>query len=249
MWAEIDPIAAIAIGLMGGILMTAALYWAAAHWKRRSGFAFCLPAFLIYVLLFVATYRHSVVNADAGPDGIPDYAMTALLLGQAAISAFGVAIAVLAVFGLYLAMLPRLDRPVNRVRAYGSCAITCMVIAVLFNPNGAVRKLEAPAAAAIVAVDQNDIDDAMRAKAKETLEKLRELGVITRVETDETSITHYVSEHFIALPDDVVEEYARAAFVHHVHTDSGGPRPVVLRESTSGRRIAIRDQDGKFQRF
>lgn len=248
MWAEIDSIAAVAIGLMGGILMTVALYWAAAHWKRRSGFAYCLPAFLIYVLLFVATYRHSVVNADTGSGGIPDYAVTALLLGQAAISAFGVAIVVLAVFVLYLAMMPRLDRPVNRVRAYSGCAIVCMVIAVLFNPNGAVRKLEPPAAA-IVAADPNRIDAAMLARAKQTLEKLRELGVINRIESDETSITHYVSEHFIALPDDVVEEYARAAFVHHIHNDSGSPKPVVLRETTSGRRIAVRDQDGTFQRF
>jgi hypothetical protein len=247
MWAEIDPIAAIAIGLMGGILMTAALYVVAVRWKRRSGFAYCLPAFLIYVLMFVATYRHSVVNADAGPGGIPDYAVTALLLGQAAISSLGVAIAVLAGFGMYLALLPRLDRPVNRVRAYGSCAIMCMVVAVLFNPNGAVRKLEAPAA--VVAADPNTIDAAMLARAKETLEKLLELGVITRIETDETAITHYVSEPFIALPDDVVEEYARAAFVHHIHHDSGSPKPVVLRDTTSGRRIAVRDQDGNFQRF
>lgn len=249
MWAEINPIAAIAIGLVGGILMTAALYVAAAHWKRRCGFAYCMPAFLIYVLLFVATYRHSVVNADTGPGGISDYAVTALLLGQAAISAFGVAIAVLAVFGTYLAMLPKLDRPVNRVRAYGSCAIMCMIIAVLFNPNGAVRKLEAPATVAIVAADSKSTDAAMLARAKQTLEKLRELGVITRIEADETSITHYVSEHFIALPDDVVEEYARAAFVHHFHSDLGGAKPVVLRETTSGRRIAIRDQEGNFQRF
>jgi len=82
-----------------------------------------------------------------------------------------------------------------------------------------------------------------------TLEKLLELGVITRIETDETAITHYVSEPFIALPDDVVEEYARAAFVHHIHNDSGTPKPVVLRDTTSGRRIAVRDQDGNFQRF
>jgi len=249
MWAETDPIAAIAIGLLGGVLMTAALFLAAVHWKRRSGFAYCMPAFLIYGLLFVATYRHSVVNADTGLSEIPDYAVTALHLGQAAVSAFGVAVAVLAVFGLYLSILPRLDRPVNRIRAYGGCAILCMVIAVLFNPNGAVRKLEAPAAAAIVAVDPDRADAAMRKKAKETLEKLRELGVVIRIETDETAITHYVSEHFVALPDDVVEEYARAAFVHHVHNDSGTAKPVILRETTSGRRIAIRDQDGSFQRF
>lgn len=249
MWAEIDPIAATAIGLLGGVLMTAAVYVAAVHWKRRAGLAYCLPAFLIYVLLFVATYRHSVVNADTGLQEIPEYAVTALLLGQAAISAFGVAVAVLAVFGLYLSMLPRLDRPVNRVRAYGSCAIVCMVIAVLFNPNGAVRKLETPAAAAIIAVDPDKVDDAIHVKAKETVAKLRELGVITRIETDETAITHYVSEHFLALTDDVVEEYARAAFVHHIHYDSGSAKSVILRESNSGRRIAIRDKDGTFQRF
>lgn len=247
MWAEIDPITAIAIGLMGGILMTAALYVTAARWKRRSGFAYCLPAFLIYGLLYIATFRHSVVNADAGPAGIPDYAVTALLLGQAAVSALGVAIAVLLVFGLYLALLPRLDRPVNRIRAYGSCAILCLVVAVLFNPNAAVRKLEAPAAP--IAADPNTIDATMLARAKETLEKLLELGVITRIETDETAITHYVSEPFIALPDDVVEEYAQAAFIHHIHNDSGNPKPVVLRDTVSGRRIAVRDQDGTFQRF
>jgi hypothetical protein len=122
-----------------------------------------------------------------------------------------------------------------------------MIIAVLFNPNGAVRKLEAPAA--VVAVDPNTIDATMLSRAKETLEKLLELGVITRIETDETAITHYVSEPFIALPDDVVEEYARAAFVHHIHNDSGSPKPVVLRDTTSGRRIAVWDQDGNFQRF
>ncbi len=249
MWAEIDPIAATAIGLLGGVLMAAAVYVAAVHWKRRSGLAYCLPAFLIYVLLFVATYRHSVVNADTGTHEISEYAVTALLLGQAAVSAFGVAVAVIAVFGLYLSMLPRLDRPVNRVRAYGSCAIVCMVIAVLFNPNGAVRKLEAPAAAAIVAIDPNTVDGAMRRKAENTLQKLRELGVIIRIETDESAITHYVSEHFIALPDDDVEEYARAAFVHHIQNDSGSAKSVILRESKSGRRIAIRDKDGTFQRF
>ncbi len=229
--------------------MTAALFVAAVHWKRRSGFAYCMPAFLVYLLLFVATYRHSVVNADTGLSEIPDYAVTLLLLGQAAISAFGVAVAVLAIFGLYLAMLPRLDRPVNRVRAYGGCAIVCLVIAVLFNPNGAVRKMEAPAAAAIVAVDPERADAAMRNKARETLEKLRELGVVIRIETDEKAITHYVSEDFATLPDDVVEEYVRAAFVHHIHNESGAAKRVILRETSSGRRIAIRDRDGRFERF
>lgn len=249
MWAETDPIAATAIGLLGGVLTTAALYVAAVHWKRRSGLAYCLPAFLIYVLLFVATYRHSVVNADTGPVEISDYAITALHLGQAALSALGVAVAVLAVFCLYLSVLPRLDRPVNRVRAYGGCAIVCMVISVLFNPNGAVRKLETPAAAAIVAVDPDRADAAMRRKAKDTLEKLRKLGVVTRVETDDTAITHYVTPHFVELPDDVIEEYARAVFVDHTRNESGSAKPVILRETASGRRIAIRDRDGRFQRF
>ncbi len=249
MWVEIDPIATIAIGLMVGLLMTAVLYVTVVRWKRRSGFAFCLPAFLLYVLLFVATFRHSVVNADPGAGEISDYAVTLLLLGQAAISAFGVAIAILAVFGLYLAVLPRLDRPVNRVRAYASCAIVCLIVAVLFNPNDAVRKLEPAMAAGVVAATANTADAAMLAKAKDTLKKLRELGVVTRIETDDTAVTHYVSEPFITLPDDVVEEYARAAYVHHIHTDSGKPKSVILRETASGRRIAVRDQDGTFRRF
>ena len=252
-WFQLAPI--LGIGIVGAILTLSAIYVAAFRWKRRSGFAYSLSCLLFYSLLFLATFQHSVLNADPRPIDLEFGAALLLLLGQAAFSAAGVAGFSVVLFGAYLALLPRLDRPVDRVKSQAGCAVFCILAAAFFNPGAAVKKLidtDDPSAsiyaAGLAAVESERAVAAIR-RATETLDKLMALGVITRIEKTEQAVTHFVAASFLDLPNDVVEEYARAALVHHIHKEYGAPKPVVLRETGTGRQIAIRERDGRFRRF
>ena len=250
-WFQLVPV--LGIGIVGAILTLSVVYVAAVRWKRRSGFAYGLSCQLVYSLLFLATFQHSILNAEPRPIDLEFGAAVLLVLGQAAFSAIGVAGFTVVIFGTYLALLPRLDRPVDSVKSQAGCAVFCILAAAFFNPGAAVKKLaDDPStsiyAAGLAAVESERTVAAIK-QATETLEKLLALGVVTRIETTDQAVTHFVTASFLDLPNDVVEEYARAALVHHIHKESGTPKPVVLRETGTGRQIAIREQDGRFRRF
>jgi hypothetical protein len=253
MTAELTPTSAVIIGSIGALLTVAAVYCLAGRWKSRSGLAYGLSAFLLYGLLFLATFQRSVVNADIRGQQFPESALTFLIIGQGAVSALGVGLFTLLLFGLYLAVQAPLDRPVNKLKAYTGCALFCVFLAVFFDPLGTASRVNATNGVAIQkaglvpgTVEPTDVE---KAKAKAMLEELLALGVVDRIESDTTAVTHYVTEAFQELSDEVVESYTRAALVHHLYVRGGMELSVVIRDNRSGRQIAVREPSGRFHRF
>jgi hypothetical protein len=245
-------IAVVVLGLIGSTLTVAGVYLLAVRWRNRSGLPNCLSAFVFYGLVYLATFEHGLINADIDPGLAGTALMVVLIVGQALVTALGVGILTLLLFGGYLALMGPLEFPVNRTKAYAGAALFVFLFAVLLNPIHAVRKNEdalhqSVYARALADPSPETVATAGR-EAKRTLDALREIGVLIRIEATDTALIHHVRGQFLDLPNDVVEEYMRAALFHHIHFDGGRPKPVVLRVDDSGREIAILQPNGRFQR-
>lgn len=249
-----DPyiIVVAVLGLLGAIVSVAGVYPLAVRWRRRSGIPYCLSALLFFSLVYLATFQHALINAEIEPDLAASWLMGVLIAGQALVTAIGVAIFTLLLFGGYLALLGPLEFPVNRRRAYGGCALFFFIFAIVLNPTAAVRKIDDAASRSIYVralskPSPEAIANAGR-EAKRTLEALREIGALTRIDATGDALIHHVRGQFLELPSAVVKEYMRAALFYHVHFDGGRVKPVILRVTESGRQIASLAPDGQFRR-
>ena len=245
-------IAVVTLGLFGATSTVAGVYLLAVRWRNRSGLPYCFSAFVFYSLVYLATFEHSLINAEIDPEIAGSLLMVVLVVGQALVTAIGVTILTLLLFGGYLALLGPLEFPIKRTQAYAGCAFFCFAFAVVFNPVNAVRKNEDPAQQSVYVRALTDpspeiVADASR-EAKRTLDALREIGALTGIDATDTVLVHHVRGQFLDLPNEVVEEYMRAALFYHVHIDGGRPKPVVLRVTESGREIATLEPNGRFHR-
>lgn len=244
-------IGVILLGLLGVAGSIGGVYLIAYRWRGRNPIPYCISAAALFALLYIATLEHALINAGFDSDAVSGSLLSLLLIGQALVTALGVAIFVLTVFGAYLAMMGPLEFPVKRVNSYAGCAIFCFVVSILFNPIDAVRKNEAAAPSIYMAAMAEPTPEriaAARAAAERTLSQLRAIGALTKIETTEGTLIHHVRGQFLDLPNDVVKEYMRAALFHHVHVEGKKPKRVVLRVSDSEREIAQLDTDGHFRR-
>lgn len=245
-------IAVMNLGLIGAAATVAGVYLLAVRWRNRSGLPYCFSAFVFYTLVYLATFEHGLINSEIDPEIAGSLLLVLLVVGQALVTAVGIAILTLLLFGGYLALLGPLEFPVKRTKAYAGCAFFCFLFAVVLNPVTAVRKNEEAARQSVYArALQNPTPDAVAAagtEAKRTLEALREIGALTRIDATDTVLVHHVRGQFLDLPNEVVEEYMRAALFHHVHIEGGRPKPVVLRVAGSGREIATLEPNGRFHR-
>lgn len=250
LFAQPQLLGVLALGTVGAALSAAGAYFLAS-WKKRARAPYALSAFVFYALVFIATFTHSVVNSSIAPDAA-HWLFTVLILGQAAVTMVGVAIFTLLIFGAYLLFLGELDFPVSRVKSYLGCAFFCFTFAVFFNPSAAVRhsdRLAAPSLyQAALAGGGPEVVAAARREAARTLESLRAIGALTQIDVTATALIHHVKGQFIDLPNAVVEEYMRAALIHHIYDEGGKLKPVVLREAGSDREIARRETNGRFRR-
>ena len=245
-------VAVVTLGLFGAAPTVAGVYLMAVRWRNRSGLPYCLSAFLFFCLFYLATFEHGLINAEIDPELASGSLLTVLIVGQALVTTIGVAIFTLLVFGGYLALLGPLDFPVNRTKAYAGCALFFFVFAIVLNPVAAVRKTDDPATRsiylkALATRSPEAVENAGR-EAKRTIDALRQIGVLTRIDATGTVLVHHVRGQFLDLPNAVVEEYMRAALFYHIHFDGGRMKPVVLRVTESGREIASLESNGRFRR-
>jgi hypothetical protein len=249
-----DPyiLAVVVLGLIGAASTVAGVFLLAVRWRSRSGLPYCLSALVFYALLYMATFEHGLINAKIDPAIAGTALLTILIVGQALVTAVGTAIVTLLLFGGYLALLGPLEFPVNRTKAYAGCALFCFVFAIALNPIKAVRKDEDPANRSIyvqaMARPSPEVVETASQEARRTLDALREIGALTRIDTTDTAVIHHVRGQFLDLPSEVVEEYMQAALFYHVHVGGGRPKPVVLRVTNSGREIATLQPNGRFRR-
>jgi len=249
-----DPfmIAVVTLGLIGAASTVAGVYLLAVRWRNRSGLPYCFSAFVFYCLVYLATFEHGLINAEIDPEIAGSALMVVLVVGQALVTAIGIAILTLLLFGGYLALLGPLEFPVKRTKAYAGCALFCFLFAVVLNPATAVRKNEEAARQSVYLralqhPTPEAVADASR-EARRTIDALRKIGALTGIDANGTILVHHVRGQFLDLPNEVVEEYMRAALFHYVHVEGGEPKPVILRVAGSGREIATLDPNGRFHR-
>jgi hypothetical protein len=244
-------IAVVVFGALGAGAAAAGVFYLAASWKKRAGFAYGLSAFVFYVLVYIATFQHGLLNSGIGPEAAV-WMLTVLILGQALVTSVGVAVFTLLVFGAWLVLLGELDFPISRVKSYAGCAIFCFAFSAFLNPIGAARQTVDPSARSLYEAALSgrtpEAVEAARREAARTLQALREIGALLRIDATETALVHHVKGQFIDLPNAEVEEYMRAALVHHIYAEGGKPKPVILREAGSDREIARREPNGQLRR-
>jgi signal transduction histidine kinase len=244
-------IAVLLFGVLGAGAAAAGVFYLAASWKKRAGFAYGLSAFVFYVLVFIATFQHGLLNSEIGPDAAT-WMLTVLILGQALVTSVGVAVFTLLVFAAWLMLLGELDFPVNRIKSYAGCAVFCFAFSSFLNPIGAVRQTDDPSARSIyeeaLSSRAPEAVEAARREAARTLQALREIGALLRIDATEAALVHHVKGQFIDLSNAEVEEYMRAALVHHIYAEGGKLKPVILREAGSNREIARREPNGQLRR-
>lgn len=244
--------AAPAFGLVGAALSVAGVYLLALRWRKRRPLPYCLSAFVLFGFVYIATFQHGVLNSELGPGATADWLLTTLIAGQAAVTSVGVAAFTLLTFGAYLFVMGELDYPVSRIKSYAGCAVFCFFFSMFFNPIGAARDDGSRASASLyqtaLTSGSPEIRESARREAERTLSALREIGALAGVDATDAAVIHHVKGQFIDLPNAIVEEYMRAALVHHVLVEGGVPKRVILREAGSDRQIALREPNGTFRR-
>jgi hypothetical protein len=141
-------IAVLAFGALGAGAAAAGVFYLAASWKKRAGFAYGLSAFVFYGLVYIATFQHGLMNSEIGAEAAV-WMLTVMLLCQALVTSVGVGVFTLLVFGAWLTLLGELDFPVNRIKSYTGCAVFCFVFSAFLNPIGAARQTDDPSARSI----------------------------------------------------------------------------------------------------
>jgi hypothetical protein len=244
-------IAVLAFGLVGAALAVTGVHILTARWRKRRPLPYCLSAFVFYCLVFIATFQNGMLNSDLGPGATAGWLLTSMILGQAAVTAVGVAAFTLLAFAGYLFLMGELDYPVSRLKSYAGCAFFCFVFSMFVNPIEAARNNAGLSGSIYQAALDNaspEAVEAARREAERTISALREIGVLTGIDDTEAAVIHHVKGQFIDLPSAVVEEYMRAALVHHVLVEGRSAKRIVLRETGSNRQIAQREPNGGFRR-
>lgn len=247
-----EMIAVIGLGLLGAAVAVTGVFLLAVRWRNRTALPYCISIFVFYALLYIATFKQGLVNTEVDPEIGHGALLTVLFTGQAFVTALGVAAFALLLFAGYLGLMGRAEFPVKRTTAYTGCAFFCVVFTVFLNPTNAVRENTDPAGTSIYVRAMTSPSPgsiaAAKSKAQRTLAELRQIGVLARVDATDKLLVHHVRGQFLDLPNDVVEEYLRAALFHHIHFDGGTAKPVLLRVADSNRSIALLDEKGRFRR-
>jgi hypothetical protein len=251
----IDLIPAVLLGMAGAALTIGVTYLIAARWKHRCGMSYCIAASVFYAIFFIAAFEYGILEAIRTGRSVPGDMLDLLILGHAAITAIGVTIFTLLVFGLFVGLRPPLEGNTNPLRKWTGCAAFCLIIVVFLNPIGAVDRLRAvpsvsdhPANLASAAGASGKAARAAKPRGFGLPAVFPEPGFVQRVKINGGRITHYVSGDVEKRTFGALEAYARKALAHRLYFDNGKPGPIVIRSAKTGRHIATRHPNGRFLR-
>jgi len=250
----IDFTAFVLLGAMGAVLAVGLIYLIAAHWKGRCGISYGVAALVFYTVFYVAAFEYGLLNAVLQGKAVSADMIDVLVLGHSAITAAGVAIFTLLVFGLFVGLRAPLEGSGNPMRAYTGCAAFCAIVVMVLNPYGAVERLRqvSPgpirmAALAPTAKLQGKPSWFTDSPFARTQLIFPVPGFVRRVEIKAAGVTHFVSGDIRRLTGLSPEAYARMVLAHRLYFDNGKPGPVTIRNAETGHLIAVRQPDGRFR--
>ena len=85
---------------VGAVLSVGITWFVAARWKNRCGISYAIAAFVFYAVFFIAAFEYGILDAIRMGKTVPSDTVDTLLLGHGAITALGVTVLTLLVFGL-----------------------------------------------------------------------------------------------------------------------------------------------------
>jgi len=260
-------VAAIALLAMAGVALSVGITWfVASQWKNRCGISYAIAAAAFYVVFFTAAFEYGILDAIRLGKTVPSDMVDTLLLGHAAITAFGVTVLTLLVFGLFVGLRPPLEGSRDQMRAYTGCAAFCLILTSLLNPVGAVERLrsspDGPLRMAFTAPMPQRADPVERKPDRRAfvveVESEGETtwkgplvfpppGLVRRVQVRGSRITHFIVGEVGKRIGLDMEDYARIALAQRLYFDGGKPGPVVLRDAATRNLLATRHPSGGFR--
>lgn len=231
----------VVLGLISALAAGLAAARVAASAGRRPVAVFGLCGFVLGVVVYGAVlqtlvlYVHpTAITAAVGPEAVfLGFTGAACLSGIAAGAG-----AVLA----WIVMARSAGQPAGRFKTAGLAALLTLAVAILAAPFLIHNQIVIERS-----VDANEAEiRAFSTSYKNGLEKLTEIGALSRIEVGDDAVTHYVGGPLYKVGEKGLAEYARAAMIYHTRVLGNAPVPVVLRDATTKAKIGTFRTDGVF---
>lgn len=231
----------IGYGVIGVLLSGLAAGLIASRLGRRPPAAFSIAALFLSAVLYILSLQALVLYLRPDPFGLGQLQPVKLYLYYAGASAFFSFSLSTGVMAISVA-LARAGAS-GRFGAYARAVVFSLVLVILSGPLVIHNQF---AIGRAIAANEAEIA-ALRASYKAGLDKLSKLGIVRKIEVDETAVTHFVTKPLYNLGVRRMAEYARASLIYHLHVAGGEAKPIVLRDAITNERIATYRTNGVFE--
>lgn len=209
---------------------------------RHPAAAYGVAALFLNGIAYIALLQTAFLHLRPESIGMGDFPPATLYIAYSAACA---AASVLLTIGL-VSGFTAIQRPATgesgRIAPYARVALFATVVMIIAAPFLVQNQLAIGRAAAA----NNAEIAALRTSYKAGLDRLVKLGVVRRIEVDDETVTHYVSEPLFALGPQRLAEYARASMIYQSYVSGQTPKPVVLRNAENDSKIGTYRTDGVF---
>jgi len=230
-------------GLLAAVVAAVMAAGIARRRYRYPAAAYAVAALFLNGIAYIALLQTALLHLRPETVGLGDFSPATLYIVYSGACAAASVLMTIGVVGAFTAIggRPSTGEP-GRIAPYARVALFATVVMIIAAPFLVQNQLAIGRAAAA-----NDAEiAALRTSYKAGLDRLVKLGVVRRIEVDDETVTHYVSEPLVALGPQRLAEYARASMIYQSYASGETPKPVVLRNATNDSKIGTYRTDGVF---
>lgn len=209
---------------------------------RHPAAAYGVAALFLNGIAYIALLQTALLHLRPESVGMGDFAPATLYIVYSGACAAASVLLTIGLVGAFTASQRPSAGESGRVAPYARVALFATVAVIIAAPFLVQNQLAIGRAAAA----NNAEIAALRTSYKAGLDRLVKLGVVRRIEVDDQTVTHYVSESLFALGPQRLAEYARASMIYQSYVSGQTPKPVVLRNAANDSKIGTYRTDGVF---
>ena len=233
---------AIALGICSAAAAAVAARRIALRLGRSPAAAFALSTFFLSGLLYAATLQALVLyGLPSGILPVPP-APEATFLAYVALAAVVSVAAGVGMVGAWLAVARTAEDRPSRLKTFGLATLFSLAVTILAAPYLIQNQL---AIGRAISANEAEIS-AFTSSYRTGLERLAKVGALSRIEVDDTAVTHYIGEPLYETGAEGLAKYAKAAMVYQTIVLGEAEKPVVLRDAVTEDRIGTFRPDGVF---
>ena len=232
----------LVFGVMGAILVGFSMQRLARRWDRHPAALLSTAAVLLFGILFAALLQALVMYVDPQSTALASARPEIVYLAYAGVAAAAAASGALGLTALFVRAFGHKDATHAGRKSGLKAAIIGILIAVAAIPFLVQNQI---AIGRAIAANEAEIA-ALRTSYTAGLERLVKLGVVKKIEVSDTAVTHFVTAPLYDLGVRGLAEYAKASLIYHIYVTNGEPKPVVIRNADTGRKIGTYHADGVF---